>query len=155
MKYLSGCTSPRYEQAIIDLGVGLLIQPGSYKAERVRPFEVWAMDNGCATVEKGEVIFNPKWTCAKWARMLGAANDVGATAEQPLFALVPDAPCNHNLTLAMFRGYAPIVRKFEFPVAFAIQNGATPETVPWVDFDVAFLGGDTAWKCGQPAWDMC
>lgn len=155
MIYLSGCSAPRYERAIIDLGIGLLIQPGSYKAERVRPFAAWAADNGCCTIIDGIPSRNPEWSCAKWARMLGALWDLSAEDRgRCLFVLAPDYPCDHDATLAEFQLYLPILRGFGFPIAFAIQNGATVDTVPWDDFDVAFLAGDTEWKCGPPAYEM-
>lgn len=145
MIYLSGCTAPSYEQAIINMGVGLLIQPKTYAPKRVLPFGTWAADNGCYPPE------NP-WSCAKWARMLGAIED--AQLSWPLFCLVPDRPFDHEGTLRRWERYAPVVVAFGYPTAFAIQDGATVETVPWDQLDVAFLAGTTGWKCGEPAYEM-
>jgi len=157
--YLSGCTSASYEQAIIGLGCGLMLRPGSYAAERVLPFETFAGDNGCCKVVGGVPCFDPAWTCAKWARMLGAIHDLRNVYDifdpcRCLFAVVPDWPCNHRSTLKMFAHYAPILRSFRLPLAFAIQDGATVDTVPWSAFDVAFLAGSTSWKCGEEAYSF-
>ena len=37
------------------------------------------------------------------------------------------------------------------PAALAAQNGAEHIQLPWDEFDVLFLGGDTAWKLGAGA----
>lgn len=155
MIYLSGVTSPSYEQRLTDLGVGLLIQPGSYAAPRVEPFGAWAADNACAAVVDGEVTRNPAWSCAKWARMLGAIRELSFGAQiKCLFALVPDWPLDHHRTVYEFMEYESIVRGFGLPIAFAIQDGADVETVPWDDFEVAFLAGSTEWKTGEQAYVM-
>lgn len=154
MIYLSGCTSPSYEDDIIDLGVGLLLQPGSYTPARALPFPAFAADNGCCKIVDGSPTLNVSWSVARWARMLGAIFELGPDRRRCLFALTPDWPCNHTFTLEMFRTYSPIVRGFGLPVAFAIQDGAEIPTVPWDDFDVAFLAGTTEWKCGHDAADF-
>ena len=145
MIYLSGCTSPSYEQDLIDLGVGLLIQPGSYMPSRAAAFGTWAADNGCYPPER-------PWSCAKWARMLGAIDD--AFLPPPLFCLVPDVPFDHTGTLKRFWHYFAIVEAFGYRAAFAIQDGATVDTVPWGAFYVAFLAGSTEWKMGEQAYEI-
>ncbi len=146
--YLSGCTSPSYEQAIIDLGVGLLIQPGSYMAERVKPFACWAADNACYPPDES-------WSPAKWLRMLGTIDDLDEeTKAKCLYLLAPDMPCDHQKTVERFRKWLPALRVLGLPVAFAIQDGATVDTVPWDEFEVAFLAGSTEWKTGEEAYIM-
>ena len=36
-------------------------------------------------------------------------------------------------------------------MALALQEGATPDVVPWEEIDAVFLGGGTAWKHGSDA----
>jgi hypothetical protein len=68
---------------------------------------------------------------------------------------VPDRPYSHDLTMDRWHTYAPAVRaRSQAPLAFAIQDGATVDTVPWDEFEVAFLAGSTGWKCGEPAYEM-
>ena len=117
MIFLSGCTSPSYEQAIIDLGVGLLLQPYSYAPSRVEPFPFWAADNGC---------WSKRWEAAKWERWL----DRLVCPERCLFLLVPDVPFDHEGTMERWRKYRSSAARTGLPLAFAVQDGAT---VPWDD----------------------
>jgi EAL domain-containing protein (putative c-di-GMP-specific phosphodiesterase class I) len=43
------------------------------------------------------------------------------------------------------------LREAGYPAALAAQNGLEHLPVPWNEFDVLFLGGDTDWKIGQHA----
>lgn len=154
MIYLSGCTAPRYERAIIDMGIGLLVQPGSYAVERVQPFPYWAADNACYPPDDDPKRKKP-WDAGTWARMLGRISHLPtADQERCLFALVPDWPFSHDKTMERYDRYSDVIRAFRLPVAFAIQDGATVDTVPWNEIDVAFLAGTTEWKCGEPAYEM-
>jgi hypothetical protein len=146
--YLSGCTGPRYEQAIIDMGVGLLIQPSSYAVERVRPFPCWAADNGCYPPD-------PDWSPRKWLSMLGAIHDARLEGD-PLcrFVLCPDMPFDHDATLRRWERWHWMISDFGLPVAFAVQDGATIDSIPWDWLDVAFLAGSTEWKCGEDAYNL-
>lgn len=66
------------------------------------------------------------------------------------FAVAPDvvgdAPGTYHRSLPMLGRIRQLV-----PVAYAAQNGATVESLPWDRFDVLFIGGDTAWKLGAEA----
>ena len=115
MIFLSGCSSPSYEQAIIDLGVGLLLQPYSYAPSRVEPFPFWAADNGC---------WSKRWEPAKWQRWLPRLCEPGRC----LFLLVPDVPFDHEGTMERWRKYRSIAATTGLPLAFAVQDGAT---IPW------------------------
>jgi hypothetical protein len=155
MIYLSGCSSPRYEQAIIDMGVGLLIQPGSYRPERVTPFPYWAADNGCASVIDGQVVPNPDWTLGKWLRMVAGIMDLpDEVRKRCLYLLVPDVPCDHMRTLERFYVYKAWANLTGLPVAFAVQDGATERSIPWEYIDVAFLAGTTEWKMSREAFNF-
>ena len=154
MRYLSGCTSPRYEQALIDRGdVGLLIQPGSYAASRILPFPYWAADNACYPPDDDPKRKEP-WRAATWCRMIGALHDLGPFVPPCLFILVPDWPFDHDRTLERWDRWRTVAEVLDQPLAFAIQDGATVDNVPWDEFHVAFLAGTTEWKCGYGAYEM-
>ncbi|MDA8287768.1 MAG: hypothetical protein M0014_04795 [Actinomycetota bacterium] len=148
MVYLSGCTAPRYQDALIDLGVGLLIQPNSYAPHKTAPFVRWAADNGC---------FPPDdhWSPTKWLRMLGEIDALDEeTKTRCLFVLVPDMPFDHAETCHRWERWSPVAYAFGLPLAFAIQDGATLRNVPWGEFDVAFLAGTTEWKMSEEAYSL-
>lgn len=65
--------------------------------------------------------------------------------------VAPDVPFDMAGTLACSRPFLPVIRDMGFPVALAAQNGAEHLELPWDDFDVLFIGGDTAWKLGPAA----
>lgn len=148
MVYLSGCTAPKYQQALIDLGVGLLIQPNSYHPRNVEPFAWWAADNGCYPPDES-------WSPTKWLRMLGELDALDdETKLRCLYLLVPDMPFDHHETMARWYRWSPVAYAFGLPLAFTIQDGATVDEVPWGEFEVAFLAGSTEWKLGEQAYRM-
>jgi len=72
-------------------------------------------------------------------------------AEAFLFALAPDVPFDAVGTLRMASPWLERVRDLGIPSAFAAQNDCDLYGIPWDDFDVLFLAGDTAWKIGPVA----
>jgi hypothetical protein len=146
--YLSGCSSPSYEQAIIDMGVGLLIQPGSYAPRRVEPFPWWAADNGCYPPD-------PEWSAGRWIKMLGGIMDLDpGVKDKCLYLLVPDMPFDHFETLVRWYHCRPWAALTGLPLAFAAQDGCTVDSIPWNTLDVIFLAGTTEWKVGRGAFDV-
>jgi hypothetical protein len=63
----------------------------------------------------------------------------------PLWVVVPDVVGNRNATLAEWGMWAPKIRRFGFPLAFAAQDGMTPDDIP-NDCEVIFMGGSDKWK---------
>jgi hypothetical protein len=97
----------------------------------------YAIDNGifgahCSGREwSPEPFFGLLETIAQWSR--------------PMWAVVPDSVGNREETLDRWARYAATVRLFDVPLAFAAQDGMTPDDVP-DDADVVFIGGSTEWK---------
>ena len=48
----------------------------------------------------------------------------------------------------------PIIRAMGYRAALVLQDGATPETVPWREIDAVFTGGSTAWKLSEDAYRL-
>lgn len=63
----------------------------------------------------------------------------------PLWLLVPDVPFDREGTLAEWKKWAPRLKEYGVPLAFAVQDGMTQRDVP-SDADVIFVGGSTKWK---------
>jgi hypothetical protein len=66
------------------------------------------------------------------------------------FAVAADVVGDHAATLARSLPMLAAIRAL-VPVAFAAQNGATVDNLPWGQFDALFIGGDTSWKLGPEA----
>lgn len=68
-----------------------------------------------------------------------------------LWALAPDVPFDAAATLDESRPWLAAIRELGVPAAFAAQNGCENGLIPWGEFDVLFLAGDTEWKTGPIA----
>lgn len=102
---------------------------------------VWCADNGCfGKGYPGD---------ADWFAWLSTY-----TLEERarcVFAVAPDVVGDAAATLARSAPWLARIRALGYPAAFVAQNGAETVGVPWDDFDVLFIGGDTAWKLGPHA----
>ena len=67
------------------------------------------------------------------------------------FAVAPNVPMDMAASLQRSRPMLGRIRALGYPVALAAQNGAENLDLPWDDFNVLFLGGDTRWKLGPHA----
>lgn len=67
------------------------------------------------------------------------------------FVVAPDVVGDADATLTRSLPMLGRIRALGFPVAYVGQNGATADTLPWGQFDVLFIGGDTVWKLGAEA----
>jgi hypothetical protein len=134
--YLTGSVGKAVEPAL-DAGiVGYLRAPGGGRS--LRPGWTWAADNG---------VFGKGWPGEeRWLAWLDAHTPEERT--RCLFATAPDVVGDHDATLARSLPWLARIRELGYPAAFVLQNGATVDSVPWDDFDVAFVGGDDAFKLG-------
>lgn len=67
------------------------------------------------------------------------------------FVVAPDVVADHEATLKRSLPMLPRIRALGLPVAFVGQDGATPDALPWDEFDALFIGGSTEWKLGPEA----
>lgn len=118
--------------------LGCIVTPA--QGNRIPGGAVLAADNGR---------FGKGWPGRE--EFLAWLDDLSPLASRFAFAVAPDVPFDMPATLAYSAPYLPVMRDMGFPVALAAQNGLENMTVPWKDFDVLFLGGDTAWKLGPAA----
>ena len=100
----------------------------------------WAADNGCFARPHS-------FDWPRYRRWLEGAQ----CKVRLLWAVVPDVPGDHGATMARWRRFADDVRLAAGRVAFAAQDGATVQSVPWSDTDALFLGGTTSWKLSTDA----
>ena len=104
----------------------------------------WAADNGCYTAGDR---FSPE----RWLAFLTQWRGHGRC----LFAVLPDVPFDHDATLARSKPYVDAVRQLGYPVALAIQNGASVAHIPWETLDAVFIAGDKPFKTSTTAWEVC
>lgn len=140
MRYLSGCPyAPimRWERG------GVMYTPEMGNALDLAGV-VWAADNGCYTA-------GARFSETRWLHFL----DRWAGHGRCLFAVLPDVPFDHDATLTRSMPYVEQVRARGYPVALAIQNGATLGHVPWSELDAVFIAGSKAFKTSPTAWAIC
>lgn len=116
--------------------LGHLLSPGA--ARGPWPWLPYALDNGAFIAWTKKEKFNEEafMEHCEWA---------GGAGVQPLWVVVPDVVTDASATLAAWHEWAPRLRKFGWPLAFAAQDGHEPGDVP-ADADVVFIGGSTDWK---------
>jgi hypothetical protein len=118
---------------------GIMDSPA--QSAHIPPATPWAIDSGCySTGYPGDI---------PYLRYL--ATRPHPIRKNVMFATAPDHPTDHVPALQRSTPFFPIIRNLGYPVAFVIQNGATPQNIPWPDFDVVFIGGTTDWKLGPEA----
>jgi len=138
MLYLGTGSDP----AVVDLldrrVIGLMCRP---RANNPRAGWLWAADNGC---------YSGDWDPLEWARWLLRPRPRAGC----LFAVVPDVVADWPATLERFAEYRADVRSVGYPVAIAVQDGATGSSIPWREIDAVFVGGTTEWKHSEAAHDI-
>lgn len=143
--YLTGSTNAEIEARLIELGVGLMIQPRSgYRPERIGRYPYFAADNGCYA--QGE-----RFDADRWLGWLGKLRPHRATC---LFAVAPDVVGDAAATIERSRPFLARIRELGFPAAFVAQDGQEDLPVPWDQFDCLFVGGTTEWKLSEPAYGL-
>lgn len=95
--------------------------------------------------------------CFEWneRRWLATLEKSATSKRQPDWIVVPDMPGDHEETRRLWDlWHWHLVRDYpEWKFAFAVQDGATVDTVP-ENADVLFVGGTTKWKY-QSIWYWC
>jgi hypothetical protein len=127
--------------------LGHLYSPGAQRGPW--PWLPYALDNGAFACwePKRNTFDEKKWESveAAWLQMLFWAQSV---PQRPLWVIVPDRPGDWNATRERWAKYSPKVQACGFPLALAVQDGATPEAVKQISPapDVIAIGGSTEWK---------
>jgi len=96
----------------------------------------WALDNGVF----GAFTSGRTWSEEPFYSFLDAYS-----AWKPMWAVVPDWVGDRDKTLELWKKHSPALKAFGIPLAFAAQDGMTPDDVP-SDAEVVFVGGSTSWK---------
>jgi hypothetical protein len=144
--YLTGFIddhTDRWKQYHDDLlPLGMIVQPKSFREGylgRAGLYRWVAIDNGRFT-EAGRRLFRPD----AYTRMIREGLELAG--DNLLFATAPDVPFDWHATLKLSRPWLARIRGLGVPAALVAQEGMTPESIPWDEFDCLFIGGDDAFK---------
>jgi len=115
--------------------IGHLYSPP--ETPRVHSFMPFACDNGRFPCwQSGKA-----WDELAYLRMLDHLHGQGS----PRWLLVPDVVGDRDATLRQWEEWAPRLRAYRSPLAFAVQDGMEWGDVP-SEAEVVFVGGSTEWK---------
>lgn len=135
MLYLATASGPKVRDAMTAGLIGSIhTTAGGMPPDPAIP---WCADNGC---------FSEAFDEGKWWAWLTRTDPAGC-----LFAVAPDVVGDAAATLERSTPWLPRIRALGYPAAFVLQDGQEALPVPWGDFDVAFVGGTTAFKLGAAA----
>ena len=130
-RYLSGAP---YEPALRWRHGGFMFGPAHGNVAtptRLLGEIAWAADNGCFSQgssfsRDGFLRFLDRWS---------------AYAPTCLFVVAPDVPFDHAATLEQSAPFLSEIRARGYRAALAIQEGATPGSIPWAEIDAVFIAG--------------
>lgn len=124
--------------------IGWLLSPRGWR--RPHRWMRFAGDNDAFRAH----ILNVPWDEEAYLKMLASIVLCGMA---PLWLLVPDVVADRDATIARWNEWAPRLRQYGWPLAFAVQDGMTQADVP-ADAEVVFVGGTTEWKWAT-VWEWC
>ncbi len=133
------------------LPLGMIVQPKTHREgylDRAGLYTWVAIDNGRFT-EAGRRLFRP----ADYDRLI--EEGLERAGDHLLFATAPDVPFDWAETLSLSRPWLRRIRRMGCPAAFCAQEGMTPGSIPWDEFDCLFIGGRDDFKEGPLVWDAC
>lgn len=133
-----GWLAGKYEG--LDL-LGWLLSPAGWRTPHR-----W-MKYACDNDRFGAAVEGKPWDEVAYERMLVNVATMIRMGRPPLWLLVPDVPFNREGTLFEWERWAPRLKTYGVPLAFAVQDGMTQRDVP-ADAKVIFVGGSTEWKWG-------
>lgn len=115
--------------------IGLIMSPEGFRSPKKLPLSV---DNGAYSCwSKGR-----DWDEAMFLRHVERCLEF-----KPLWVVVPDAVGDAEKTFRNWDAWRPRLEQFGVPLALAVQDGMTVESVKAnCDQEVVFVGGTTDWK---------
>jgi hypothetical protein len=134
MIYLSG-------KAVRHPKIGAMLSFNASK-QRQQHQKVWAVDNGCFSQPA-------KYSDSGFLQWLDSLE-----RKNCLFAVAPDVVGDAAATFPRAMPMLPQIRELGYKVAYAAQDGATIDNLPWPKFDCLFIGGTNKFKLSQAAGDL-
>lgn len=126
--------------------VGHLYTPASYPKTPYGEWLPYALDNGRFAAWKQAQENGGDWQ--NWwdsVQFLSMLEHYMFCQQKPIWVVVPDVVGDRDETLKEWRRWAPCLKPYGIPLAFAVQDGMTEADVP-DGADLVFVGGSTNWK---------
>lgn len=139
MRYFANPSTQRIRDEMMADALGMIATPK--QGNGLPPGVVWCADNGCFG----------KGYPGDDAWLAWLASYTPEQVARCAFATAPDVVGDAAATTERSAPWLPRIRALGYPAAYVAQNGLEGLPVPWQDFDVLFLGGDTEWKLGPHA----
>ena len=153
MEYFGNPSSQAVRDAMTAGRIGMITTPR--QGNRIPPHAAFIADNGRFSgqlADDGTPLvgdLSPGWVGElRYTAWLAKLRPRWADCR---FVVAPDQPFDMARTLDMAGRWLYEIRAMGFPAGLALQNGAESMRIPWADFDVACLAGDTAWKTSPAA----
>ncbi len=129
--------------------LGRLITPDNGNA--IESLAPWTY--GCDNSALGKDGINPDRLLRLWDQLALARHPgLRFVAAPDAVMQTPDGPRGDwSGTLWLWRCWRPALLARRLPAAIVLQDGATPDTVPWDDVAAVFVGGSTRWKLSRAA----
>jgi N12 class adenine-specific DNA methylase len=139
--FLTGVSNDQSRDAAKRMSnLGVLVTPRTQQYRKhLDDYQFFGVDNGA---------FSGKFNEESFYKLLDNIREQG-DAEKALFVAAPDVVGDWKATLERSEPHLDRIRDAGFPVAIVLQNGATPDTVPWDRIDALFVGGDDSFKLSQ------
>ena len=118
--------------------IGWLVGPAASRKLKWHSWVPFAFDNDAFSA----FVNNTEWDVSAWLEML---NESRRNRRNAKWILVPDVVADKKATIEKWKRFSPIARRYESDLAFAVQDGMSPDDVP-ADADLIFIGGSTEWK---------
>lgn len=118
--------------------IGWLISPEGWRTPP--SWMPYALDNGAF----GAWVNKRKWDEKAFLELLRTA---AQNKSRPIWVVVPDVVTDREATIKRWFKWVPRIKNIlpNTPLAFAVQDGMSPEDVP-ANADLVFVGGSTEWK---------
>lgn len=139
MRYFANPSTPKVREAMSAGLIDAILTPK--QGNRLPDGVAWCADNGC--FGKGYPGDDA------WIAWLASFTD--EQISRCAFAVAPDVVGDAGATTVRSAPWLSRIRALGYPAAYVAQNGLEALPVPWDDFDVLFIGGDTTWKLGRHA----
>jgi hypothetical protein len=154
MIYFANPTNTRVRAAMASGRLGAIMSPA--QGNRLPDGPLFCIDNNCGPTTTGQPGSKYPGDEAYLGYLLRLADAGHPDPCDPdrdvcMFAVAPDVLGDAAATLQRSQHMLTWIRHAGFRAALVAQNGLENLPVPWGDFDVLFLGGDTRWKLGPAA----
>ena len=141
MIYLSGANM---KEISCRPDTGYMLTPMNDSGGRAMKGTLWAADTGC-------FLHPEQYTDESYLAWLKSRSEYRSRC---LFATAPDVVGDAVATMEKSLPMFPLLRAEGYRAALVAQDGLEDLDIPWDSFDCLFMGGSTAWKLSETAYQL-